>query len=179
MVSDSALLLAMYGRRGFWFCSFHLFDGWMDDGSPSVVRKGKWRKEKDLQERVYSSLLGLAFGLWFNAIACLQEISNETELPIYLASDSKFGKSYYEHSTPTIRVPTFNKGDPLYIDSDRYQGRDPQDFYQAFVDVYIMQKASCYSHSGGFGLLPLRLNNNLTECEMTHDAYKSRMSRQQ
>jgi len=103
-----------------------------------------------------------------NAIACLQEISNETELPIYLASDSKFGKSYYEHSTPTIRVPTFNKGDPLHIDSDHYQGRDPQDFYQAFVDVYIMQKASCYSHSSGFGLLPLRLNNNLTECETTH-----------
>lgn len=103
-----------------------------------------------------------------NAIACLQDISNETELPIYLASDSKFGKSYYDHSSLPIRISNVGKGDPLHIDSDRYQGRDPLDFYQAFVDVYIMQKASCYSHSGGFGLLPLRLNNNLTECEATH-----------
>lgn len=103
-----------------------------------------------------------------NAIACLDDISNHTELPIYLTSDSKFGKSYYEDSALPIRTPTFLKGDPLHIDSDRYQGRDPQDFYQAFVDVYIMQKASCFSHSAGFGLLPLRLNNNLTECEVTH-----------
>lgn len=105
-----------------------------------------------------------------NAIACLQDISNETELPIYLASDSKFGKSYYEHSSLPIRISNLGleKGDPLHIDSDRNQGRDPLDFYQVFVDVLIMQKASCYSHSGGYGLLPLRLNNNLTEYEVTH-----------
>ncbi len=103
-----------------------------------------------------------------NAIACLEDISNDTQLPIYLSSDSKFGKSYYEESSLPIRVPTFLKGDPLHIDSNRYQGRDPQDFYQVFVDVYIMQKASCFSHSAGFGLLPLRLNNNLTECEVMH-----------
>lgn len=80
-----------------------------------------------------------------NAIACLQDISNETELPIYLASDSKFGKSYYEHSSLPIRISNLGlrKGDPLHIDSDSYQGRDPSDFYQVFVDVHIMQKASC------------------------------------
>lgn len=105
-----------------------------------------------------------------NAIACLQDISNETELPVYLASDSKFGKSYYEHSSLPIRISNLGleKGDPLHIDSNSFQGRDPLDFYQVFVDVLIMQKANCYSHSGGYGLLPLRLNNNLTECEVTH-----------
>ncbi len=109
-----------------------------------------------------------------NAIACLQDISNETELPIYLASDSKFGKVYYEHSSLPIRIPGLGKGDPLHIDSNNYQGRDPLNWYQVFVDVLIMQKASCYSHSTGYGLLPLRLNNNLTECEVTHTIQECR-----
>ncbi len=102
-----------------------------------------------------------------NAIACLWNISKEKELPIYLASDSKFGSLHYKNSSSAIYVPTLTKGDPLHIDSNSFQSRDPKDFYQAFVDNYIMQKASCLSHSSGFGLLPLRLNNNLT-CEVEH-----------
>lgn len=106
--------------------------------------------------------------LFDNAIACVQNISKENELPIYLASDSKFGTLHYKNSSLSIRMPTYTKGDPLHIDSNLFQGRDPKDFYQAFVDIFIMQKATCLSHSSGFGLLALRLNNNLTECEVEH-----------
>ncbi|KAL7501381.1 hypothetical protein ACHAWT_010660 [Skeletonema menzelii] len=107
-----------------------------------------------------------------NAIGCVQNISNEIELPIYLASDSKFGNLYYKNSSLSIRVPTYTKGDPLHIDSNRFQGRDPKDFYQVFIDNFIMQKATCLSHSGGFGVLALRLNNNLTECEVEHTSHE-------
>ena len=91
-----------------------------------------------------------------NAIACLQDISNETELPIYLASDSKFGKSYYEHSSLPIRISNLGlrKGDPLHIDSDSYQGRDPSDFYQCLLTFISCKRQAVTAIQQAMGYYP-------------------------
>ena len=136
--------------------------------SQSQLRDQAWKL--DMKENGYQ--IGSKMEAYFekkykNAIACLRNASNSSDVPVYLASDSMYGYNVQKTSGLPIRIPSW-KGDPLHIDSDEFQGRNPEDFYQTFIDTFVMQKARCYSHSEGFGLLPLRLNANLSNCEVAH-----------
>ena len=136
--------------------------------SPSQLRDQAWKL--DMKEKGYQ--IGSKMETYFekkykNAISCLRDASNSSDVPVYLASDSNYGYHIQNTSALSIRIPSL-KSDPLHIDSDEYQGRNPEHFYQAFIDMFVMQKARCYSHSEGFGLLPLRLNANLSDCEVAH-----------
>lgn len=135
--------------------------------SPSQLRGQAWKLDMKEDYQIGSKMETYFEKKYKNAIACLRDASNSSDVPVYLASDSKYGYRIQNTSGLPIRIPIL-KGDPLHIDSNEYQGRNPEDFYQTFIDAFVMQKARCYSHSEGFGLLPLRLNANLSDCEVAH-----------
>jgi len=133
------------------------------------------------EEFVYGEKMkSFLVGLYSNALACVDRMSPGTHLPIYLASDSSFGEYMQNISTLPIRASSSSSStststwgnstthaDPLHIDANEYQGRDPSHFYQAFVDMYIMANATCLSRgSGGFGLLPIRIGG--VTCTLIH-----------
>ncbi|KAL7536846.1 hypothetical protein ACHAWF_005589 [Thalassiosira exigua] len=101
-----------------------------------------------------------------NAVECADQMA--PGLPIYLASDSGFGKYMQNISDYDIRVAAWDMDtDPPHIDSNANQGRDPSDFFLPFADVFIMARAKCLSHSGtGFGMFPLRMSGN--SCVLVH-----------
>lgn len=131
------------------------------------VSQEAWKMDMTENNDITGKMKSFFLQKFSNAIACVEQ--QVPGLPIYLASDSKFRNYMQNVSTLPIRVPSSSetKGDPLHVDSDDNQGRDPSDFYQVFMDVYVMSQARCLSHSGGFGVFALRWNNNLT-CEVAH-----------
>jgi hypothetical protein len=76
--------------------------------------------------------------------------------PIYFASDlsraidvaNKYGK------TKSVDIVSrTHQSSPLHLDkADGLHNRKPSDFYDTFVDLYLMGMSRCVSHSkGGFG----------------------------
>jgi hypothetical protein len=114
-----------------------------------------------------------------NAVNCGTTLQPDHRFPIYVASDSpavvagavEYGKSV-SLSSPQVRrrvVGRINGTTPLHIDrgadfrtrSTDWTGRPPSDFYDVFVDLYLLGQSSCVAHNiGGYGKWGNRLSFN-------------------
>ena len=104
--------------------------------------------------------------LYSNAIECANQLA--PGLPIYVASDTDFGKEMKDMTKYSIRVAASdNDTGPLHIDSNDNQGRGKSDFYLIFVDLYVMARAKCLSHGSSFGVFSLKMSGNTCEVENT------------
>lgn len=106
-----------------------------------------------------------------NALNCASELRPTN--PIFFTSDSAtatdHAKRYGESLNATVatRLPTPNP--PLHIDFG-WRRRPPSDFFDGFVDLYILAQADCVTYNkGGFGILGLLMSRNAS-CGIRQDA---------
>jgi hypothetical protein len=109
--------------------------------------------------------------------------SSSSMLPIYFASDSnrtvafarEYGKSKGGGSVHVVARASDHE--PLHLDrgrdfltkaADEWQNHAVSDFYDIFVDLYILSMARCVTHGiGGYGKLAVLLSRNQT-CSIDH-----------
>jgi hypothetical protein len=114
-----------------------------------------------------------------NAVNCATNLRSD-DSPIYVASDSpavvakavEYGQSVPRSSQQHRRrrvVGRLNSTTPLHIDrgadfrskSTDWQNRPPSDFYDVFVDLYLLGLSSCVARNvGGYGKWGRRLSFN-------------------
>eukprot|EP00521_Asterionellopsis_glacialis_P008873 CAMPEP_0195285536 /NCGR_PEP_ID=MMETSP0707-20130614/3331_1 /TAXON_ID=33640 /ORGANISM="Asterionellopsis glacialis, Strain CCMP134" /LENGTH=427 /DNA_ID=CAMNT_0040345041 /DNA_START=156 /DNA_END=1440 /DNA_ORIENTATION=+ len=116
-----------------------------------------------------------------------RSVHEDHALPIYLVSDTKeavehvLKESSGGHSRhlneSTNSLASLDRSlnivasnwteDILHIDYDGWKGRDPIDFYPAFVEMFIMSKAKCAAFGvGGYGRFPVRIGS--INCTFQH-----------
>jgi hypothetical protein len=108
-----------------------------------------------------------------NAVNCASQL--RPGVPIYFASDSKYAaaevRAYAtEHSRKIVTL--VREKQPLHIDNfafhvdDRnWTGHPPSEYYDTFVDLYLLGMSRCISHNvGGFGTWGLFISGN-SSCE--------------
>ena len=104
-----------------------------------------------------------------NALNCASTL--RPGLPIFFASDSDEALNYSEtygkmkKAQVAFRIPSPNP--PLHLDATRdWQTRPPSDFYDTFVDLYLLALGGCVHYGlGGFGHWGLLIGGNVT-CAM-------------
>ena len=92
-----------------------------------------------------------------NAIACGTQLRPGG--PIYFASDSKYAVDHLQTwirdtKNQSIRVESTQRDhEPLHVEkSPNWQTRQPSEYYDTFVDLYILGLSKCLSYSaGGYG----------------------------
>jgi hypothetical protein len=108
-----------------------------------------------------------------NALNCASELRPNT--PIFFTSDSSnathYAKVYAYERNATIRTRVPNPNPPLHIDKVRdHLNLPPSDFYDTFVDLYILAQADCVTYNkGGYGIFGLLIGRNRT-CGVRQDA---------
>jgi hypothetical protein len=89
-----------------------------------------------------------------NAIHCASNL--RPGQPIFLASDSSHATEYAPEYAKTlsnpvpveVRVP--NPNPPLHLDrSEGWGDRPPSDYYDTFVDLYLLALSNCVTHNKG------------------------------
>jgi hypothetical protein len=102
-------------------------------------------------------------------------------LPIYFASDSNrtvaFAREYGKSIQGIHVVSRASDREPLHLDrgrdfltkaADEWRNHTASDFYDIFVDLYILSMARCITHGiGGYGKLAVLLSGNQS-CSMDH-----------
>ena len=106
-----------------------------------------------------------------NAIACGTALRPGG--PLYFASDSKNAVEYVQDwmaktmatNSTSVRVVSIQRDyEPLHLEkATDWQSRHPSDYYDTFVDLYILSMSRCVSHNvGGYGQWGLWLGYNAT-----------------
>jgi len=101
-----------------------------------------------------------------NAVRCARQLRPTGDVPIFFASDSRLAVEAvkkYGREAPGRSLIVIDRdgtgGDPLHL--DKASSRDPQDYYDAFLDLYHLANAECVSYGqGGFGRLGVLLSRN-------------------
>ena len=107
-----------------------------------------------------------------NAIHCASEL--HPGAPIFFTSDSAnasyYAKQYAREKLGNYKVETLERTQqPIHLDKE-LTFRPPSDFYDAFVDLYLLGLATCVTYNkGGYGHLGLLLSRNVT-CGLRQDA---------
>jgi hypothetical protein len=108
-----------------------------------------------------------------NALNCASEMRPNT--PIFFTSDSSdathYAKVYASERKATVFTRIQNPNPPLHIDKVKFHLRlPPSDFYDTFVDLYILAQADCVTYNkGGYGIFALLISRNST-CGVRQDA---------
>ncbi|GKZ00603.1 hypothetical protein MPSEU_001012500 [Mayamaea pseudoterrestris] len=97
-----------------------------------------------------------------NVINCASHLRRTIDEPIFFASDSQLAvQSAVEYRDSTHRLiivsPTYNE--PLHL--DKATSGNPSDYYNVFVDLFVLSNAHCIAHGqGGYGRLAVLLSHN-------------------
>ena len=108
-----------------------------------------------------------------NAVNCASELRPGKQ--IYFASDSSnatyYAREYAAEKKAVVRVREAGLAVPLHIDKvPDWRQRNITDFYDAFVDLYIMAQSDCLTYNkGGFGIMALYMSRNVA-CGLRQDA---------
>jgi hypothetical protein len=108
-----------------------------------------------------------------NALNCASELRPQT--PIFFTSDSSnatyYAKLYATEHKATLATRIPNPNPPLHLDKvPDWRKRPLSDFYDAFVDLYILAQADCVTYNkGGYGLFGLLMSRNAS-CGVRQDA---------
>jgi hypothetical protein len=111
-----------------------------------------------------------------NAMNCASEL--RPAKAIFFTSDSAnstyHAKIHAARHNATIATRVLNPNPPLHLDKvDNWNQRPLSDFYDAFVDLYILAQADCVTYNkGGYGIMGLMMNRNVT-CGVRQDALES------
>ena len=101
-----------------------------------------------------------------NGINCANNL--RPGAPIFFASDSLnatlFAKRYAQRKGAHLHTHAHNPNPPLHIDRCKdWQQRPSSDFYDTFVDLYLIALAKCVSfNKGGFGHWGLLIGGNVS-----------------
>lgn len=110
-----------------------------------------------------------------NAVNCASEL--QPGVPMFFASDSPNATFYAKQYATAKRVPVFGTREPhpnppLHLDRTKDWRRRPiSDFYDSFVDLYLMALGSgCVTYNkGGYGHMGLMMGVN-SSCALLQDA---------
>ena len=108
-----------------------------------------------------------------NALNCASELRPQN--PIFFASDSTnathYAKIYANRRNATVKTRNPNPNPPYHIDKVKNHIKyPPSDFYDTFVDLYIMAQADCVTYNkGGYGIFALLMSRN-SSCGVRQDA---------
>jgi hypothetical protein len=112
--------------------------------------------------------------LWtHNAINCASGLSEGG--PMYFASDSKDATSaamlYGEHQRVLV-ISRIGDEEPLHLDkAQHWQKRTPSEYYDTFVDLYVLAMAKCVTYGvGGYGRWASYMSFNST-CAIRHHMF--------
>jgi hypothetical protein len=113
-----------------------------------------------------------------NAVDCGSELM--PGMPIYVASDSRTSTLHavqYGIESGGSVVARMDTTEPLHLDrgsnfldakSKDWSGRDPADYYDTFVDLYLLAGGKCTTFNiGGYGRWANSLSDD-NECAMSH-----------
>jgi hypothetical protein len=111
-----------------------------------------------------------------NAVQCSLRLQKETTLqPVYFASDSDVAiqqagnhASIYGYTVLTRTTQVMGRH-PLHLDKTKdWNERPASDFYDAFVDLYIMSLGKCVAYGmGGYGKFASYMSDHVS-CSMVH-----------
>ena len=99
-----------------------------------------------------------------NALHCASQL--RPGLPIFFASDSDkaaaYAKIYGSNHSARVETHTPNPNPPLHLDRCQdWDKRPPSDFYDTFVDLYLLSLGGCVTFgTGGFGHWGLLIGND-------------------
>jgi hypothetical protein len=101
-----------------------------------------------------------------NALNCASQLRPGS--PIFFTSDSDQARLYSlkyaseKHAVVGTRTP--NPNPPLHLDRERnWENRPISDFYDTFVDLYLLALGGCVTYNkGGFGHWGLLIGGNVT-----------------
>lgn len=108
-----------------------------------------------------------------NAMNCASEL--RPGKAIFFVSDSdkatEYAIQYAVQRNATIITRTPNPNPPVHMDKvSNWRTRNISDFFDSFVDIYIMGHADCLTYNkGGYGLLGLFMSRNYS-CGLRQDA---------
>ncbi len=113
-----------------------------------------------------------------NAVNCASQI--RPGAPIFFTSDSSVATIMaLEYATQQLGghhlvLHTPNPNPPLHIDRDKdWAKRKPSDYYDTFVDLYLLALAGCVAYSkGGYGHWGLLIGGNVA-CAISHESNKN------
>jgi hypothetical protein len=109
-----------------------------------------------------------------NAVNCTSGLSQGG--PIFFASDSKDATSAamrYGEKQHVLVISRIGEREPVHLDkAQHWQERTPSDYYDTFVDLYLLAMAKCVTFGvGGFGRWASYMSFNST-CSMRHRSVK-------
>jgi hypothetical protein len=104
-----------------------------------------------------------------NAVQCASNLRPGG--PIYFCSDSKYAvevvQEYAKRYSRNI-VSLIHKEEPLHLEKANSTNRHPSEYYDTFIDLYLLGMSRCVAYSvGGFGSWGLFLGYNAT-CGYKH-----------
>jgi hypothetical protein len=95
--------------------------------------------------------------------------------PIFFVSDSFdatiYARQYALERNATIITRTPHPNPPFHMDKvPDWRRRNMSDFFDSFIDIYIMASSDCLTYNkGGYGLLGLFMSRN-SSCGLRQDA---------
>jgi hypothetical protein len=100
--------------------------------------------------------------------------------PIYFCSDSKYAievvQDYAKQHSRNI-VTLIHKEEPLHLEKANWTNRQPSEYYDTFIDLYLLGMSKCVAYNvGGFGRWGLLLGYNAT-CGYEHMSNRKDMNR--
>lgn len=106
-----------------------------------------------------------------NALNCVSSLRPGG--PFFFSSDSAYAKEVaieYGKERNTKVVARTDTAPPLHLDLvEDWKTRDPADFYDVFVDLYLMSMGHCMSYNmGGYGKWGILLSGRDFTCNVRH-----------
>lgn len=114
----------------------------------------------------------LVFNWTKNSINCLSNLN--VSGPIFVASDNSYAKQVAvdygkeQHIRVVSRLDD-EKGTPLHLDLANWEIRDPSEYYDVFVDLYLMSMGRCMTYNmGGYGKWGQLISGRNLTCSVRH-----------
>ena len=106
-----------------------------------------------------------------NALNCVSSLRPGG--PFFFSSDSAYAKEVaieYGKERNAVVVARTDTAPPLHLDLvEDWKARDPSEFYDVFVDLYLMSMGHCMSYNmGGYGKWGLLLSGRDFTCNIRH-----------
>jgi hypothetical protein len=111
-----------------------------------------------------------------NAVNCASQL--RPGAPIFFTSDSSdatnIAQTYAAEQRGKLVIHTPHPNPPLHIDQDPdWQDHKPSDYYDTFVDLYLIALAGCVAYNkGGFGSWGMLIGDS-SNCSISHEAKKN------
>ena len=104
-----------------------------------------------------------------NAVNCASQLRPGG--PIFFAADSKYAievvQQYAGNHSRKI-VSRVHEKEPLHLEKSNHTNRDPSEYYDTFVDLYLLGNSRCLSYNvGGFGTWGLLIGHDAS-CGYQH-----------